>query len=220
MINRRKRFPEEDALHPALSKSVEEAFTITFADLTFIMLAFFVFLDALAVPDAILRSGVLDSLSSHFVHKMKSPDEAAKTSSGIIAIAEKAKFQVVKENDRYILTIPSTELFLSGDDQIISNVRPILEEIATIVKNEKLFVMIEGHTDNRPIHTHRFPSNWELSAARAASVLRLFLEQGVSAEHLAAAGRAEFRPVESNETPEGRARNRRVVLIITGKEDK
>ena len=73
---------------------------------------------------------------------------------------------------------------------------------------------MEGHTDNFPIHTENFPSNWELSTARASSVVRLFIEQGVDANRLTAIGYGENRPIESNETIEGRKRNRRVAIMI------
>jgi len=80
---------------------------------------------------------------------------------------------------------------------------------------------VEGHTDSLPISNARFSSNWELSTARATSVLSLLLERhGVLPERLSAAGYAEFRPIASNATPEGRARNRRVdvVLLLDGRE--
>jgi len=75
-------------------------------------------------------------------------------------------------------------------------------------------IEVEGHTDDIPIFTPQFPSNWELSAARASSVVRLFIDQGVTAERLRAVGLASYRPISSNETPEGRARNRRVTITI------
>ena len=75
-------------------------------------------------------------------------------------------------------------------------------------------ITIEGHTDNVPIATVQFPSNWELSAVRATTVLRLFNERGVGAERLTAIGYGETRPVETNITAEGRARNRRVSILI------
>ena len=75
-------------------------------------------------------------------------------------------------------------------------------------------IEVEGHTDDIPIFTPQFPSNWELSAARASSVVRLFIEQGIVAERLRAVGLASYHPISSNETAEGRVRNRRVTVII------
>ena len=73
---------------------------------------------------------------------------------------------------------------------------------------------VEGHTDNRPINTKTFPSNWELSAARAASVVHLFAKGGVDPARLAVIGLGEFRPAQSNDTVEGRNANRRVLIVI------
>ena len=75
-------------------------------------------------------------------------------------------------------------------------------------------IEVEGHTDDVAINTPHFPSNWELSSARASSVVRLFIEHGVAASRLTAVGSAANHPVASNGTPEGRARNRRVTVTI------
>ena len=75
-------------------------------------------------------------------------------------------------------------------------------------------VRIEGHTDNLPIHTLQFPSNWELSTTRATTVLRYFLSRGVASNRLEAAGYADQRPVTGNATEAQRAQNRRVVIVI------
>jgi chemotaxis protein MotB len=74
--------------------------------------------------------------------------------------------------------------------------------------------MVEGHTDSNPISTQRFPSNWELSSARASSVVRLFIESGVAPDRLTAAGYADQRPIAENNTEAGRARNRRVAIML------
>ena len=86
----------------------------------------------------------------------------------------------------------------------------------------KLFpnpIQVEGFTDNVPIRTAAYPSNWELSAARAASVVHLFMKAGVNPERMVAIGYGEHRPVAGNETPEGRSKNRRVVLVIPAEDD-
>jgi chemotaxis protein MotB len=75
-------------------------------------------------------------------------------------------------------------------------------------------IQVEGHTDNLPIATSQFPSNWELSSARAGSVVRFFIDHEVAPKRLSAAGYSEFHPVATNETAEGRSRNRRVTLMI------
>ena len=87
--------------------------------------------------------------------------------------------------------------------------------IAEILKGQSSPIRVEGFTDNRAINTPRFPSNWELSTARASSVVQLFIEEGVDPSRLAAIGYGEFQPVSDNDTEQGRAENRRVVLMIS-----
>jgi chemotaxis protein MotB len=89
-----------------------------------------------------------------------------------------------------------------------------LEAVATLLATTRQQIRVEGHTDHLPIASAVYPSNWELSSARASSVVRLFMAAGVEPARLAAVGYAEHKPVESNDTPEGRARNRRVTLLI------
>ena len=74
-------------------------------------------------------------------------------------------------------------------------------------------VRIEGHTDNTPINTEKYPSNWELSTARACQVVRYFIEQGIPPERISAEGFAQYRPIATNKTRKGRAQNRRVEIV-------
>ncbi|PLW83957.1 flagellar motor protein MotD [Kineobactrum sediminis] len=105
-------------------------------------------------------------------------------------------------------------LFPVGIAQVASAATPTLERLAEILQPLPNRVRIEGHTDDVPISTVRFPSNWELSAARASSVVRLFQERGVAPVRMAAIGLGEFSPVADNISTEGRNRNRRVTIII------
>ena len=91
----------------------------------------------------------------------------------------------------------------------------MVEKIATVLNNRDNAVKVEGFTDNQPISTSRFPSNWELSAARAAAMVRMLVMEGIEPERLAAVGYGQYQPVARNDTEEGRRRNRRVVLLIS-----
>ena len=90
----------------------------------------------------------------------------------------------------------------------------ILGQVGQILANDDHPVRVEGFSDNIPISTALYPSNWELSAARAGSIVRLFQESGVPPARLVAIGRAETRPISDNQTAEGRAKNRRVAISI------
>lgn len=123
----------------------------------------------------------------------------------------------VQRTDSWIEVEINTDiLFPSGSAAIDPAAVSILERVARILATRPWPVRVEGHTDDRPISTLQFPSNWELSAARAARIVRLLQERGISPARLTVAGFAEQQPVAGNETPEGRNRNRRVVMVILG----
>jgi chemotaxis protein MotB len=114
-----------------------------------------------------------------------------------------------------IVSLGEVGFFDSGSDGIKPEGRTLLDTLATSLMTLDNQIRVEGHTDDVPIHTGRFPSNWELSTARATSVVSyLVLKFGLSPERLSAAGYAEFRPTASNDTEEGRARNRRVDILV------
>jgi len=105
-------------------------------------------------------------------------------------------------------------LFPSGSATLSQSAVPVIERLGGVLKPFENPIRVEGHTDNRPIKTAAFPTNWELSAARAASVVRLFARDGIDPTRLSVIGKGEFQPAQSNATAEGRNANRRVVIVI------
>ena len=105
-------------------------------------------------------------------------------------------------------------LFPSASSELEDEAFPALKALAGVLKTLPNSIDVEGHTDNLPINNELFPSNWELSAARAASVVHLFTRYGVNPKRLSSIGYAEYRPISSNATSEGRLRNRRVKVVI------
>jgi chemotaxis protein MotB len=105
-------------------------------------------------------------------------------------------------------------LFAPGDAKLSAPSIEALAAVAQVLKDDLHAIQVEGHTDNVPIRNALYPSNWELSSVRASSVVRLFIDNGVAPVRLTAIGHGANRPVESNDTPEGRLRNRRVQLMI------
>ena len=110
--------------------------------------------------------------------------------------------------------IDASVLFAPGQAVLQEESSRVLESVAQVLKNIDHAIQVEGHTDNIPIVTEKFPSNWELSAVRASGVVRLLIGNGVDAARLTASGFGENRPLESNESEEGRRRNRRVTVMI------
>jgi len=131
---------------------------------------------------------------------------------------KKGEIEVSQLKDKLTLTMVEKILFDSGKADIKTNGKKVLDRVAEILKDIKdKQIRIEGHTDNVPIGpvlAEKFPTNWELSTARATTVVRYLQEKGVSPEFLNAAGYSEFNPVESNETDEGKAKNRRIEIVL------
>lgn len=120
-----------------------------------------------------------------------------------------------KINGDIVITIPDQLLFNSGEAAVRSEALPFLEGLSGALVELNRHTKVEGHTDNVPIRTAQFPSNWELSAARAVMVVRVLSElYGVPSDHLAAVGHADTRPLTENLDPEQRAKNRRVEVVI------
>jgi len=107
--------------------------------------------------------------------------------------------------------------FESGSAQMKSSSQAAFDRIASMLRQRDYRLRIEGHTDNAPIHTAQFPSNWELSTTRATEIVRLLIvRDGFSPDRLSAAGFAEYHPVAPNSTAEGRGMNRRVDIVVLG----
>lgn len=112
------------------------------------------------------------------------------------------------------IDIESNLLFESGLAQLNNNVTSTMRSLARVLEQFSHNIQVEGYTDNVPIQNETYPSNWELSAARSASVVHLFAQSGVDPKRMSAVGFGEFRPVAENDTPQGRAKNRRVVIVV------
>jgi len=118
---------------------------------------------------------------------------------------------IEKTRKGFRIIFGSNVLFSSGAAEINKEAYSYFDEIIKIVRNNPFTVRVEGHTDSVPINTPEFPSNWELSTTRAVNILRYLLEKGeFSEDRLSAVGFSQYHPVESNDTSEGRQKNRRV----------
>ena len=119
------------------------------------------------------------------------------------------------EPDGLVISLREVGFFASGSAQLRPAAAPAFRKIAEVLRQRPYQLRIEGHTDNVAIHTAQFASNWELSTARAIEVIRMLIsEMGFPPERLSAGGYAEFHPVSSNATEEGRSQNRRVDIVI------
>lgn len=134
------------------------------------------------------------------------------------AIAKEVVEGTVKmeqRNERILIELPEKTTFPSGSDAIKPSMIPILEKIADVMKDQNVSIIIAGHTDNVPIGNSHFRSNWDLSAERAVSVAHIMLKDGhLIPQQVEVVGHADAHPVVPNDSPENRARNRRVEILI------
>jgi chemotaxis protein MotB len=129
-------------------------------------------------------------------------------------LVKQGKVRVTQSSRGISVEINASVLFAPGDAKLTPESGEALNAVAQILKNDPHAIQVEGHTDSIPISTTAFPSNWELSSARASSVVRLFVANGIAESRLTAIGHGANFPVASNDTPEGRQRNRRVEVLI------
>lgn len=121
----------------------------------------------------------------------------------------------IKNHDYWIeLELSSGILFFSGNAELSASSIPVIKKIAEVFKPLPNAINVEGHTDNNPINTLKFPSNWELSSARATRVVQEFVKEGVDPKRLSATGYGQHHPIAENTKEEGRFKNRRVVILL------
>jgi len=134
--------------------------------------------------------------------------------SALAPLIREGKVRVTQNSRGISIDINASVLFAPGDARLAPQSTQALAAIASVLAGDSHDIQVEGYTDNLPIKSTLFPSNWELSAMRAGSVVRLFMDNGIGEERLTAIGQASKSPVGPNDTAEGRARNRRVNITI------
>ena len=173
--------------------------------------------------DEIFFKSLVDRRNARLAEKQRKQNERmqnlAQTLNSAMASFVKNGQMNVSQNGRGVeLEINASALFNQGEADIQPEAKKTLADAAKVLADNDFAIEVEGHTDNMPISTARFPSNWELSSARASSVVRLFIDQGIVAKRLKAVGEADNQPVVPNDTPENRARNRRVTITVLSPE--
>jgi len=152
------------------------------------------------------------------VAKQKQRDKMRNVAKEILQVmaplVEQGKVRVLETSRGVTIEINDSILFAPGQAVLQAQLVKAMQSVADVLVPAEFPITIEGHTDNVPIKNAQFPSNWELSAVRATTVLRLFADSGIAAGRLTAIGYADTRPVEPNLLADGRARNRRVSILI------
>lgn len=210
MAIRRKRDEEQEN---------HDRWLVSYADFITLMFTFFVALYALSSLDQGKAQKFTSSLKQAFkviddpipMHDTRSK-EAVELLRGIIS--QTSGITVKEEARGIVLTFSDGVLFASGSAEVKKEILPLLKNLTGELNKIQGHIVVEGHTDNVPISSSRYPSNWELSAARAGSVVGFFVSAGMNPDKFTVAGYAEYRGIESNATEEGRAKNRRVEIVV------
>lgn len=154
-------------------------------------------------------------LSEEILKERKQLGEVSEQLQQVLTPFINENLVAIKKSDYWIeLEMNSEMLFLSGEAELSKKAIPVLKKISEVVAPLNNMINIEGHTDNVPIDTIKFRSNWDLSSARATSVVHEFVKDGINPPRLSAIGYGEFHPIDDNKTEEGRFKNRRVVLVL------
>lgn len=170
------------------------------------------------IPD---NQGQLDEVKRMIAEFIKAEDLAVDEAQkgGNTSTTRLSDSLIVYEQERgLVISFKDTMLFASGSDELTPRAREIIGQIGGALLKLPNFIRVEGHTDNRPINTRKFPSNWELSVLRASNVVHVLNENArIPAERLSIIGYGENRPLVANDSDEGRAMNRRVDIVILKK---
>lgn len=224
----------------------DERWVISYADLVTLLLGFFIILFASAKIDedkyhelsfafkqafnvdvragqdgsspvfngglGVVPGGNFANLATPDVKSIRTSFDEQLSEAGLTASA----VDVIRDGNGVVIRVSDRLLFASASSELNPDAIPLLRIVAGVIRGLASDVRIEGHTDDIPVTSDRYPTNWELSSARATTVLRFLVEDGdVDARRMVAAGYAEFRPLASNTTPEGRALNRRADIVLT-----
>ncbi|WP_367605685.1 OmpA family protein [Legionella sp. W05-934-2] len=205
---------------------------ISYADFITLLFAFFVVMYAISSVNISKYRSLAEGMSSAFnKHDRKRPSNIIRERSEV-AVETKIneddfnrlemalqqlkgeEFKISRHEGWVELDIKAASLFDSGSAQLVPDAEKKLIQVAKLIDKLPYPVALEGYTDNKPIYTTQFPSNWELSSSRASAVARILTQNGVSAERVTVTGYAAQYPIATNRTEAGRAKNRRVNIII------
>lgn len=197
-----------------------EEWLTTFADMMTLLMTFFVLLFSMSTIDPVKLQQFGESLgteegSTRPSEKLVSLSEISRDIQQVIVQEELGSMVQVSMTSRGVtMGIASDLAFGVGSADLSGQIQDFLSRLIPTMQQATYNIAVEGHTDNVPIRSPRFPSNWELSASRASAVIRFLVEEGVAADKLRAIGYGDTRPKASNDTEAGRSKNRRVDITF------
>ncbi len=209
---------------------------LTYADMITLMMVFFIVLYSMSMVDAGKYAGLQRSLTQAFLPGgtllavKTTPDTGPggmaperdvlevlgeDVAQALAGLTEAGEVKIIYNERGIIISLQGTVLYALGDAEIRPGAEPVMHEIAQAISRVKNYVAVEGYTDDIPISTAQFPTNWELSTRRATNLIRFLVDrEGLSPDRFVAVGYGEYRPLFPNTTAENRAKNRRVDIVV------
>ena len=218
--------------------SQRDRWLLSYADFLTLLLALFVVLYASALVDVKKNRGLFEGLQSAFAKGTPAREEndpgRVPDAAGDLAPLKQLESNLAKRIDRerariktdpgvslhptergLVISLASAEYFSPGSAEIRASRRPVLAAMAPLLAAESAPLLFEGHTDDLPADSPTYPSNWELSSARAAAIARYFIDKhGIDPHRVTTTGYAAYRPLSDGDSPTERARNRRVEIVV------
>jgi chemotaxis protein MotB len=225
------------------SAAPRDRWLVSYADFMTLLFAFFTTMYAISTVDASKLSSVAAGMHTAFgpsstdrapgmpaavmrgvlpggrvvveLERSAAPDARTEIERALGDILAAHRLQLSSDRRGLVLSIPEASAFPAGSADMSAGFESVMSRLSDGLQRLPNGVRVEGHTDDTPIHTLRFSSNWELSTARATHVVQFLIQRGaLTPDRLSAAGYAEFHPLGENTTAEGRAHNRRVDVIV------
>ena len=202
-------------LEEPLHEEDHDTWAVSYIDLLMLMVTLFVLL--LSYQQREIKQAVVEKEQTQLVAVEKEPGNKAFLDQ-IYLSQLKGRVEVIEEKNLVKLAMSDSILFFPADATLSLSGEQVLDEIAVMLKQRPWHILVEGHTDNQPISTPRYSSNWELSSARATSVTRYLIGRGIRPQRLSAIGYADTRPLVSNDNEQERSKNRRVAIVLSAAE--
>ena len=201
----------EEAAQAEPKELDNDSWLLSYVDLLLLMVTLFVCLLSLQQNKLSEKKLVQQKTINSSIQKPKEVEQNKIFIDQVYLSDLKSRVNLDVKNNKVNLIINDNILFLPGDAMLSETGGQLLDELALMLRNKPWFILVEGHTDDAPIATPRFPSNWELSTARATTVTRRLIARGINSQRLSAIGYADTRPLDNV----SKAGNRRVALVLS-----
>lgn len=201
-------------------RSGQDRWLVSYADLVTLLFAFFTTMYASTTADTVKAAAPTKVVSAPPEVRAAAAERASdalreRLSSRLESAVQLRRADVIRDGRGVVVSLPERAAFDVGSAEVSAEAKALIADVVAEVATDAIALRIEGHTDDVPIQTPRFRSNWELSTARAGAVVAFLVDAlKFPPDRLSAAGYGEFHPIAPNDSPEDRARNRRIDIVV------